>query len=149
MAHAYQQPRKFSFMERCHHSDKLRLTCSKACKSHKMVYQKNGIHGPQIGKWVILQLLFWRLSKQIRRLRTMISPTDKQIFNFTEFGVNKLIWPWIPFKSNVYWQFIELVFCRTGFEKYLLGHHFLKCFTCLSVAVPIWGKRDRESNLMA
>ena len=40
MAHAYQQLGKFSFLERCHQSDKLRLTCSKACESHKMVCQK-------------------------------------------------------------------------------------------------------------
>lgn len=72
--------RKFSFKERCYHSDKCRTECVlRHTKSHKTVCRKMGFMAQIMGNLASYMSSFWRCSKHIRRLRTLISPTKKKI----------------------------------------------------------------------
>lgn len=85
--------RKFSFMERCPHSDKLRPECvPRHTNPTRWSDRKWDLWSKYLGNLASYISSFWRRSKLIRRLRTPISPTIKRkLFKFAESGVYKLI----------------------------------------------------------
>ena len=141
-------PEKFSFMERCYHSDKRMLECvPRHTNPTRWSAKKWDSRSRYLGSPASFISSFGDCQSLLNVKDCDKSHSRKNLWNFVESGVYKLIWLWAPLSSNKL-----LTVCRNDvlqnwlwetlvWTLYLeMLHLSLCCSSCMR-------KRDGESTL--